>query len=579
MKKAQVAYFDSEINAIKATLKVLLPNVDAATYSVAQNQQTRHITIPAVDSVLEAVSKQLEQALDSPEAIRATLNYHLSGSTVVASQSASVSSVIAEYPTQPEESVASGIQWLNRLFPKKLGKGIYFVPEEFFAENEGAHSKEGVLFSTETDDPDVKGLWELCSRRMLALFNDVPVSEIRALWEGKTKPENKVIEKLQPNAVATGLLLECFGTVDNADTNTKRIYFNYMKLFQLLYPPKIVTHSEGYLMINTEHMVTYMKQCVREGFLLSIDNRGLTAEPLFFEVNKTITAPLDLLFILDVSDSMKGSESDYFKTITVLLDKVRLALGEEKSKKAKVTFELFGSKIDDLKYFNLNNEREIAGFLQSIWCNGGATALYKAVYDGLAHSQKLAGKNNVVILLTDGFNTSSEEYEMRMHDRMKVVRSNANLQLSLFTLGLGGSVDTAVLENLALSTASHYFPITRLSEFTARIEEHMNRLQYSHQLYQLLFDNKEFSIPVPKNGSFSKAQVQIPLTNGKVDLQINGDKYWVSVQAVKAAQLSSDALAGMVRSRSQLSNQSQSNSDDDDNTHEMDANRVTAGIS
>lgn len=540
--RAEIAQLASEQTAVESVINLLLKQQFQNEYqiTVVEKDDKRQLQIHAEAAQLQAIQQLIMNNLVEPGALRQALHYQVGNQQ--SSQNSNPRDIDHDViPDHPTDDFATGMKMLTSLFPHEIGAGFVFRPADIFDEKKGAHHKNGVLFSCEAKKPREKQMWEFSVENMLEFFDNVPIEEIRNALETQqplTFNDDESDDE-QQQKIAKGLLLECFGTVDNRETGAKRLYFNFFKLFQLLYPPKLKMENES-LVVDLEHLTMFMKQAVREGFLLSTDG-----QPIFYEARSTITKPLNLLFNLDMSGSMSGNERAYRRNIEDVLGELRQHLPAAQLPTAKVSFQLFSDNVTAARQYNLTDVNNISRFLSELRCSGG-TALYRAIHDGFDYVSTATAKNNIIVLFTDGDNTTHQDWGRRMVERAESVSNNSSLNLTVFTLGLG-NVKEQVLRDIANQTGTTYFPVARVDELKSRLLDNIDRLTFEHRIVSLLVNSQTFKVPVPKNGSFSQAQVNIPMQAGKpVNLTVDGENYVVTLrEPSQQNQLSEAGAAGL----------------------------------
>ncbi|BBJ27998.1 vWA domain-containing protein [Athalassotoga saccharophila] len=94
--------------------------------------------------------------------------------------------------------------------------------------------------------------------------------------------------------------------------------------------------------------------------------------------------------------------------------------------------------------------------------NPSGTALYDAIYQGLSDlSGQPAGNVKALIVMTDGGDNAST------HTSSDVIGYAKSLKIPIFTIGLGSSINSTVLQNIATQTGGKYYYAPSSSDLLA----------------------------------------------------------------------------------------------------------------
>lgn len=175
-----------------------------------------------------------------------------------------------------------------------------------------------------------------------------------------------------------------------------------------------------------------------------------------FQVEKVEYKGANILLCCDVSGSMDGRPiADLKEAVALFADTAtdieRLAL---------VTF---NSSVSDVWEFGTSNA-EISAGAATLYSNGG-TNMYGALIESIEKFTKREGELNFILLLSDGADGTKHSSEEIMEN---IGIPAHNKGITLYSLGLGDSVDTDYMHILATSTGGAFLYIqdsTSLSSF------------------------------------------------------------------------------------------------------------------
>ena len=144
---------------------------------------------------------------------------------------------------------------------------------------------------------------------------------------------------------------------------------------------------------------------------------------------KEKTKELDIVFILDKSGSMFGSEKDTIGGYNSFLEKER-----KNNPKSKVTTVLFDNDYEKLyDRVNISNVKKLTTKEYSV---GGCTALYDAIGTTITDLDKKKPEKVLFVITTDGFENASKEYTK--HHIKKLIESHKNYEF----IFLGAGIDS-----------------------------------------------------------------------------------------------------------------------------------------
>ena len=113
---------------------------------------------------------------------------------------------------------------------------------------------------------------------------------------------------------------------------------------------------------------------------------------------------LDVVFILDRSGSMSGSEENTITSFNEYLEK------EKKNKfKTNITTVLFSHEFEYL--YQRENVKDIKPLTNKEYYVGGCTALYDALGTSILDLEKINPNKALFIIITDGYENASQEFD------------------------------------------------------------------------------------------------------------------------------------------------------------------------
>jgi VWFA-related protein len=177
--------------------------------------------------------------------------------------------------------------------------------------------------------------------------------------------------------------------------------------------------------------------------------------------------PLDLVLLLDTSSSMKGAMADLQTAAQAFLG----GLAEEEA----VAMIQFHSQVRLLQGFS--SDKELLGRHLANLQPRGETALFDALLAGL---ELLAGRGRgkrAIILFTDGRDSAYEEVAQQAALFRRVVAEAQKLELPLFTLGLGKTIQPEMLQALAQETGGHFLGVGNSRDLPAAFETLLQELR------------------------------------------------------------------------------------------------------
>jgi Mg-chelatase subunit ChlD len=527
----QTVKLASESDAIKALFKNLLPDIDPATYSLGlSDKPPRSLTVNADDALIREIKQRLTELFRHPEQLRHAFSMNVQHRT---SPNRIMPDIKGELPQPIADSFPNAKTIFTRVFPDHFGGGIHFNLDEIFAQKNGAECQSGVLYSIPESASFTTQMWELYVQQLLKHFNQVPVETIRKAWSGLEEMPNRAAlnDKL---TTAKGIILECLGTIDDTKANTKRIFFNYRRLYQSLYPPVFENT------LDMEHLTVYFRQVMNEGFLMTeVNEKSNELNPFFFESSELRPKPVFLNYLIDTSGSMEGYERDCHAAVKKVVARMQTELSETQQVNAKLQFTRFATRVNQDAIHNFSSsDLAVRELEKNFTYASDYTALYDAMSQALAAAANRKHCHNVIVVFTDGLdNESKKATRQSIIGQIKEVQDKLQHgELTILAVGLGRSVDMVLLEKIATATDGYAFNIDKLDQMASNLIDNIRRMAYETRRVTFSVNAEEYRIPVPKNGSITQAKINVPFVGKPLSITVDGDDFIVRKNILAAKQ-------------------------------------------
>ncbi len=178
----------------------------------------------------------------------------------------------------------------------------------------------------------------------------------------------------------------------------------------------------------------------------------------------------NILLCCDVSGSMSGNMQDLRDAVATFVN--------EKNKNEDLAVVTFDDGIVDVKDFG-TSDKELLSFAESLQSLGG-TNMFDAVLESMDKFDYSKTENNILILMTDGQDNSPRDAE-EIYE--KIGKEADNLGVTIYTLGLGSSVDTNYLTTIANSGYGSFVYVSDSSSLTG----------FYDMLHEQLYDQYELT--------------------------------------------------------------------------------------
>lgn len=178
------------------------------------------------------------------------------------------------------------------------------------------------------------------------------------------------------------------------------------------------------------------------------------AEITDFTLKKMNYSGSNIMLLCDVSGSMSGSIQDLRDAVVTFIT--------DKNPDESLSVVTFNSSIVETKTFGVSDE-DLVSFVESM-STGGGTDMFSAVASCLNNFSADSSANNVLILMTDG-----QDNWLRSADVIYNEIGSLALQkgVTVYTMGLGSSVDTVYLNTIADSGNGEFVYVSDSSSLTS----------------------------------------------------------------------------------------------------------------
>lgn len=454
-------------------------------------------------------------------------------------------------PEEPEDTVSAGKEVLKRLFGDQVFKKHAIDLDALFDKEDGATTKDRVLFSKKSEDDDTGILWDKYNEALVRRFTDVSVETIADVWikGDKNLPEPK---KMAKDIKLSGKVQEFFGVLTQENPNGEkesRLYFKFGSLWKCIFQPAITrdfdTNDKGEysLRINKAHYIEYV-ECLNQGNTLltvykpKMNSKKLIAMTIAFGTKKLNPLRPNYDFIVDRSGSMGKNEET--GDVTNYVEKIREFIKpfienlKDISADSEVRLAFFDDKLD-AENFNISNSTGMHEFMETRNPRG-STALYDTIGKELDRLLLLRNPNvqPIIFLMTDGNddNGYSEERINYIKLLLDQFKPSKLAQPKIFTFGYA-YYDIKTLDAIADKTGMPMIHLKSMADFK-QIYDYLGSIKYEDKVVQLVINkngiSKSFQVPVPLDGNARAVKVKIPFNEGeKLKISVDGKESVVVV--------------------------------------------------
>lgn len=173
-----------------------------------------------------------------------------------------------------------------------------------------------------------------------------------------------------------------------------------------------------------------------------------------FELREVEYTGTNIMLVCDVSGSMSGSIEDLRNAVTMFID--------DRGVKENLSIVTFSDSIEGTKAFGTSDEemREFAGQMDAT----GGTNIFGTIVNCIGDFPNIKNKNNVLIVMTDGQDGWAKS-EGEIYSQIGSVAVENGI--TIYTIGLGSSVDTTYLNTIAASGNGEFLYVSDSASLTS----------------------------------------------------------------------------------------------------------------
>lgn len=527
-----------------AILEKLLRSQSQKPIQYEISETDNEITIVADEKDALTIQKTLEQTLSSSENFQQSLPYTLQ--TVSTSKpSTSVQSKPVATPLLGDVNPSTIKDILHNLFGSNAFTEMALNLDNLLTD---AKIENGVVYFKSATQKKIAAAWNASLEYLLLYFASSSLGDIRRAWEGNgplERPNDQIDAADSNQGISKGLLQECFGTITQKNPTQIRIFFNFQKFYQFLYPPKISTAAitqagtaKAKITVNKMHFHDHVRMLAKQGILFRVYKKDekILANPLLLAKDPLQKEDTHIAVMIDCSGSMSEYDKKHNKpkmqqakdNIFALVEKIK-AYDEN----AIIRFVPFSSNILSIDTYAVKDTAKITEYLSQME-PVGMTDLFGTInheLDNYAKQPELQQGNTLYFLYTDGQDTVTKD--VRLVDN-KVSEITARVPLPKFiSFGIGQDHDADTLNKLAQLTGNPYFHVDSVADLGPLLNLHLGDSLKERALKQFIYqmggETFEATLPLTKGDVVSTdLRVEIPHL-GEVAITYDGQQLLLSV--------------------------------------------------
>lgn len=494
-----------------------------------------------------AIAEQLIKVLNSPERLRASLNYTL---TEQSNTSQTVTTQIISHPPAIKLQHGIGEIVYEQLFGKATLRRLGYIDWKSEVPREDCFVLQGSC------NPEYQGFDEPQIAKCKEFLSSATFDELR-----KALSSDPSQYKFLPNRLSKdGVLAKHIDKILYRSNDGTSVFLDYGLLINCINAPDMEilnaaleekTQQQFQIRINKTHLINYFSVIFKEGFVLNVsgDNDSPTqqATPILFSIKRSMPLKNIVTLILDCSSSMESARSQYLLHVKNFIYKLST---EEDYQDAEIRVTQFSNR-HFTRTFKMTEKNWALNYIDSLSMEGG-TELNATMNAELSNLLKNArnNENHTVITFTDGEDTGSVVEATNLKYTTSRISQKQGNRPKIFAMGLGSCYDETKLRQLADLTGGAFIKLATINDFRA-ILEHLE--QMGHVKEFMTFIQKEvttFVTPSYVNDlSVSSNSLTIPGSFSVADKNYQVDKVKIKLveeiiaeKAPEQAQLSSNAI-------------------------------------
>lgn len=477
------------------------------------------IIIKAKAEDQEKILNALAENLDSPEALQAVLPIRVPGIKPI-TKNANVA--LLKIPPMPEDSLETGLQILQRMYGTDHFKDIDFSLSGLFKVCIGHKLASDAFTKVITQQARV-----LQIRYLLSAFEKVELKTVRNAFLGEdgTKLElpDEEIEGMSPEV--KGLIEKCLGLVRLPDGKGTRAFFDYLALWQGLFPPQqeVVKTAEDKIeiVLDLKHLGSYLEVLLKNGFLVT--QKGQQAQLFAFGKKPEVAPPLICDLVIDRSGSMQDAFPQLQQDIIEFAERMW-----QENSTAEIHLTFFANAASKTKCYKKSDLPLLKADVNAATA-GGNTRLLDTLLEVLDvrlqqqdqnKTQHMVDGKRVLIVFTDGednqYCLERGKYPYLLSDKCKAFGDNRP-QIFAFA---AGECNEKELRSIAENTAGEFLQggTSDFPQVFARIA----KMQEANRLMDFVvgMSNEAKTVTLALNDTLQYL-LSLPIENGQIKFSLN----------------------------------------------------------
>jgi uncharacterized protein YegL len=428
------------------------------------------------------VAERLLKILNSPQRLRASLDYTLTESKAVANKD------IAEVFYPPAIKLAHGIG--TQVYPQIFGEAA--LRDYGFFEWTG-----------EVDRDDCFVLKGNCgAEEDFTLLKIAKYKEIlsSATFEDLRNALSSELEHYKPltnRRQKAGVLAKHIDKIIYPSNDNTQIFFDYGLLINCTQAPAMTIVAAELeeksppryeIRIDKTHLINYFSMVFPEGFVMNVN--GNEGTPIVFSMKRAMPLKHVISLVLDCSGSMAASRESYLAHVKNFIKKISQ---QEEYKDAEVRVTHFAS-YSHLETYQLSDLTNLLAYISGLMMTGGTelnAALSKELTALLTRSK--SNENVTVVTFTDGVDDGLPQPLKDLAATMGQINKKHGARPRTFAMALG-EYDTTKLTALTEMTGGALITLKAMDDFK-KIFDHLTEMGRVTEFMTFVQQNMQFVTP------------------------------------------------------------------------------------